>query len=140
MHPYTAFCSLHTFNAFIGVAKQIFPVYLTLAFVPAVVLRFRKFSKKPGDVTFTSILSALQSTAFLATLCSSYQGFVCIQREIVEFLKWKDHRLIYYVAGLFSCSAVLIERKSRRSELALYAFPRVRIILLFKKKYNINYY
>ncbi len=92
--------------------------------MPAVVLRFRTFSKTPFDVFFKSVLSAIQSTIFLSTFCSSYQGVVCVQREILDLFNLGDHRFSYYVAGLISSLAILIERKSRRSELALYALPR----------------
>jgi hypothetical protein len=73
-----------------------------------------------------SLLSAARSTTFLAVFCSGYQAFVCVQRHWLERggVARPDHKLWYYVAGLFSSLSILIERKSRRSELALYAFPR----------------
>ena len=36
----------------------------------------------------------------------------------------RDHKLSYWLVGLVAASAILIERKSRRSELALYTLPR----------------
>jgi hypothetical protein len=45
---------------------------------------------------------------------------ICWQRKSFAV----DNKLTYYVAGLVSSLAVLIEEKSRRSELALYVLPR----------------
>lgn len=36
----------------------------------------------------------------------------------------KDHKLVYWVAGGISALSVLLEKKGRRSELALYVLPR----------------
>jgi hypothetical protein len=124
LHPHTAWGAKATFDAFLGVAKQIFPVYLSLALVPAVVLRFKTFAKAPGGVLWASILSALRSTTFLSTFCSSYMLFISIQRFFFERMGSRDHKLWYYVAAVFSSLSILIERKNRRSELALFAFPR----------------
>ena len=124
MHPYTEYCSVHTAYAFWNVAKQIFGVYFSLAIAPAIVLRFQHFIKQPLHVLQRCLVSACWSTLFLASFCSSYQAFVCVQRHVLDALKLPDHKLWYYVAGCFSSFAIFFEQKSRRSELALYAFPR----------------
>lgn len=36
----------------------------------------------------------------------------------------KDHKLVYWVAGGLSALSVLLEKKAKRSELALYVLPR----------------
>lgn len=36
----------------------------------------------------------------------------------------KDHKLVYWVAGALSGLSVLLEKKARRGELALYVLPR----------------
>jgi hypothetical protein len=36
----------------------------------------------------------------------------------------RDHKLMYWLAGLVASGAILIERKPRRAELALYVLPR----------------
>ena len=124
LHPYTTSCSYHTFLAFARVAKQIFGVYLSLALVPAVVLRFKTFVAGPGSVILRSILSACRSATFLSAYCSGYQAVVCVQRELFQHFKWKDNKFVYWFAAMISGLSILIEKKSRRSELALYALPR----------------
>lgn len=124
MHPYTRYCTVHTANAFWNVAKQIFGVYFSLALAPAVVLRFAHFLKNPMSTFSKSLLSAVRSTIFLSVFCSSYQAQACVQREFLDLFRLKDHRLWYWIFGFLSSGSILIEQKHRRSELALYAFPR----------------
>jgi len=124
LHPHTSSSILATFQSFVGTAQRILPVYLSLTLVPAVVLRTNTVLKDPAGVLAKSIFSAARSTAFLATFCSSYMAQACLQRHIFQRMKWKDNKITYWVAGLFSSLAVLMEKKNRRSELALYCFPR----------------
>ena len=125
LHASTRYAVVSAGYAWWNVAKQIFGVYLSLALVPQVVLHFQKFIKNPLDTVWKSLASAIQSTAFLSTFCGGYQFFVvCIQRPLLDLLNWSDHKFWYYIAGCFASFSILIERKSRRSELALYAFPR----------------
>mmetsp|Transcript_8274 Transcript_8274/g.13396 ORF Transcript_8274/g.13396 Transcript_8274/m.13396 type:complete len:524 (-) Transcript_8274:1950-3521(-) len=123
-HPYTPYTSLHTLYALFNSGKLIFPVYLSLALVPAVVLRFKNFVNEPLQVLIRSVLSAAQSTLFLALFPTAYFSLVMAQRKFIQHFKRHDHKLVYYIAGFFASLTILIERKSRRSELALYAFPR----------------
>lgn len=36
----------------------------------------------------------------------------------------RDHKLVYWFAGVIAASSVLLEKKARRAELALYVLPR----------------
>lgn len=90
---------------------------MTAYLVPMVVFKYRKFLSAPASVMATALLGALRSTAFLSSLCASYMATVIVHRKIFK----KDHKLVYYVAGLISCCAIFIEHPARRLELALYA-------------------
>lgn len=48
------------------------------------------------------------------------QAVICLHRKVAS----KDHKLVYWVAGGIAALSVLVEKKSRRSELALYVLPR----------------
>ncbi len=126
LHPFTKFSTVSVAKTFLDCGKLIFPVYLSLAVVPAVVLRFKNFVKAPVQVIAKCLFSAARSTAFLSVFCSGYMGIVCMQRFVLERSKGKplDHKLWYYFAGICSSFSILLEQKSRRSELALYTFPR----------------
>ena len=45
---------------------------------------------------------------------------ICLHRKVAT----KDNRFIYFIAGIVCSSSIFIEKKSRRSELALYTLPR----------------
>jgi len=125
LHANTKYPIVSAGFAWWNVAKQIFGVYLSLALVPQVVLSFQKFIKSPGSTLQKSVVSAIISTCFLSTFCGGYQFFVvCLQRPLQTYFKLKDHKFWYWIAGFLASWSLLIERKSRRSELALYAFPR----------------
>lgn len=48
------------------------------------------------------------------------KGVICLHRKVAL----KDHKLVYWLAGGLSALSVLLEKKARRGELALYVLPR----------------
>lgn len=48
------------------------------------------------------------------------QGVICLHRKVAV----KDHKFVYWLAGGFAALSVLLEKKARRGELALYVLPR----------------
>lgn len=48
------------------------------------------------------------------------KAVICLHRKVAL----KDHKLVYWIAGTLSGLSVLIEKKARRGELALYVLPR----------------
>ena len=111
-------------GAFLGCAKRIFPVYFGLTIVPTIVLKFNKFMRKPFSTLAHSTISALRSTSFLSGLCGSYLGIILVQRFFLRQFGARDYKFIYWAAGFMSGWSILQEEKHRRSELALFAFPR----------------
>jgi hypothetical protein len=120
LHPRTESCVVHNLHTFFSTAKKTLPIYATLTFVPMVVLQFVKLFKDPFTLLRKGVLSCLRSTVFLALFCAMYQVVICMQRNFVS----KDHRVAYFLAGIISSMSIFIEKKSRRSELALYTLPR----------------
>ncbi|KAF1780686.1 P-loop containing nucleoside triphosphate hydrolase [Phytophthora cactorum] len=85
-----------------------------------VVIHFKRFLRAPFRTLARSTLNATRSNCFLASFVTLYLSLVCMHRRLVS----KDHRFIYYLAGLGASPTILLEPKSRRSELALYVLPR----------------
>jgi len=85
-----------------------------------IAMKFIRFVQNPISRTISALLSTVQSTLFLTMFIVSYMSIICIQRKIVT----RDHRFIYWIAGGLCALSILIEKKSRRAELALYALPR----------------
>lgn len=102
------------------------PLYSVLTFVPTVVLQLKKFIRNPLPLLWNTIFHTVQSSAFLAAFVGIYMAVICAQRKVVS----RDHKSIYLLAGLLaSFFSVLIEKKSKRSELALYVLPRAIDVL-----------
>ncbi|CAH0482962.1 unnamed protein product [Peronospora belbahrii] len=100
--------------------QKTFPLYLSLFIVPGVVIHFKRFLRAPCRILARSTFNATRSNCFLASFVSVYLSLICLHRRVVS----KDHRFIYYMAGLGASTTILLEPKSRRSELALYVLPR----------------
>ncbi|EXC21075.1 hypothetical protein L484_017085 [Morus notabilis] len=120
IHPDTSSCLAHNANATSATFRKTFPLYFSLTFVPFVVLHLQKFKDAPARTCWLALKGAVRSTAFLSAFVGIFQGAICLHRKVAP----KDHKLVYWIAGGISALSVLIEKKARRSELALYVLPR----------------
>ncbi|KAG1698487.1 hypothetical protein DVH05_015028 [Phytophthora capsici] len=120
VHANADSCAVGALLCFKRAFQKTFPLYLSLFIVPGVVIHFKRFLRAPFRTLARSTLNATRSNCFLASFVTLYLSLVCAHRRIVS----KDHRFIYYLAGLGASTTILLEPKSRRSELALYVLPR----------------
>ncbi|KAG6705564.1 hypothetical protein I3843_07G179800 [Carya illinoinensis] len=74
----------------------------------------------PARTCGLAVKGAVRSTAFLSAFVGIFQGVICMHRKVSS----KDHKLVYWIAGGMAALSVLLEKKARRSELALYVLPR----------------
>ncbi|XP_031106942.1 uncharacterized protein LOC116011679 [Ipomoea triloba] len=120
IHAGTNSCLVHNANATAATFRKTFPLYFSLTFVPFVVLRLQKFMAAPVRTCWHALTGAVRSTTFLSAFVGIFQAVICLHRKVAT----KDHKLVYWVAGGASGLSVLLEKKARRSELALYVLPR----------------
>ncbi|KAK4572459.1 hypothetical protein RGQ29_030768 [Quercus rubra] len=120
IHPYTNSCLTHNANATSATFRKTFPLYFSLTFVPFVVLHLQKFMDAPARTCWLALKGAVRSTTFLSAFVGIFQGVICLHRKVAS----KDHKLVYWIAGGMAALSVLLEKKARRSELALYVLPR----------------
>ncbi|KAG7392088.1 hypothetical protein PHYPSEUDO_002312 [Phytophthora pseudosyringae] len=120
VHANADSCAVGALLCFKRAFQKTFPLYLSLFIVPGVVIHFKRFLRAPFRTLARSTLNATRSNCFLASFVTLYLSLVCVHRRVVS----KDHRFIYYLAGLGASTTILLEPKSRRSELALYVLPR----------------
>ncbi|XP_075500691.1 uncharacterized protein LOC142539256 isoform X2 [Primulina tabacum] len=120
IHPNTDSCLFHNANAARDTFRKTFPLYFSLTFVPFVVLRMQKFMDAPVRTCWLAVKGAVRSTTFLSAFVGIFQGVICMHRKVAL----KDHKLLYWLAGGISALSVLLEKKARRGELALYVLPR----------------
>merc|ERR1719266_2928250 len=119
LHPMESSCTKFVAHAFISTFKKVYPLYLSLTFVPMFVLRLFKVFRAPLFEISFGFLSAARSTTFLATFCAGFQALVCLHHKVAKY----DNKVVWWIAGFITSLSILLERKSRRSELALYALP-----------------
>ncbi|KAM3234013.1 hypothetical protein P3L10_019372 [Capsicum annuum] len=73
----------------------------------------------PTRTCWYALAGAIHSTTFLSAFVGIFQAAVCAHQKVES----KDHKLVYWVAGALSGLSVLLEKKARRRELALYVLP-----------------
>ncbi|GAM23569.1 hypothetical protein SAMD00019534_067440 [Acytostelium subglobosum LB1] len=114
IHPWTPSCtksaSLIWWRVFLAGLKLYGPLFL----VPAIIFK----RKGPRFIITKSIPEIIRSSTFLGTYAGTFNASICIFRALLGDSK-SVAAISGFFAGLFS---ILIERKSRRSELALYCF------------------
>eukprot|EP01018_Ginkgo_biloba_P005193 Gb_06424 [translate_table: standard] len=120
VHPDATSCVAHNANATYSTFRKTFPLYFSLTFVPFVILHLQKFMESPMRICWNAIKGAVRSTSFLSAFVGIFQGVICLQRKVAT----RDHKLIYWFSGAAAALSVLLEKKSRRGELALYVLPR----------------
>jgi hypothetical protein len=114
-------CASHAVAASAATFRKCFPFYLSIHLVPFCVLNAAKALRNPVGTVTTATGATIRSTTFISAFVGSYMASIC-------GLRWarggKEHRAAYYAAGIVAGSMLLIEKKSRRGELALYLLPR----------------
>eukprot|EP01080_Neovahlkampfia_damariscottae_P002121 gene2121-1987_t len=120
LHPQNSSCVKHNISVFLDTARKILPLYSSLVCVPVVIFRLKKLIKEPLTIAKETGVNIIRSVSFLSAFVALYMTVICLHRKVVT----KDNRFIYFIAGLVCSSSIFIEKKSRRSELALYTLPR----------------
>uniref|UniRef100_A0A7N0TBP9 Transmembrane protein 135 N-terminal domain-containing protein n=2 Tax=Kalanchoe fedtschenkoi TaxID=63787 RepID=A0A7N0TBP9_KALFE len=120
IHPDTSSCVVNNAKAASATFRKTFPLYFSLTFVPFVVLHLQKFMDAPAHICWNALKNAVRSTTFLSAFVGIFQAVICLHRKVFS----KDHKLVFWIAGGIAALSVLLEKKARRGELALYVMPR----------------
>jgi hypothetical protein len=89
----------------------------------------KPFKNNAGDDIGRSLSAAVQSSAFLATFIVSIWAVICLVRNRTR----NDSPLGPGLASLVCGLSLLLERPSRRPELALYCAPRALWCLWYRR-------
>ncbi|KAM9977630.1 hypothetical protein ACTFIR_011500 [Dictyostelium discoideum] len=112
-HPWAKTCTSSASQIWFAVFLAGLKLYAPLFLVPALIFK-RKSIQFLVQRTLPEIL---RSSVFLGTYAGVYAGAICLIRRIVG----KDLKSMAAISGFFAgLLSILIEKKSRRSELALY--------------------
>lgn len=124
VHPEEPSCLRRVLGMWPFIFRLTFPMYLSLHTLPPALFRLRACLARPGAVLAHGLRSALRSSSFMASFVFLSQAVLCGQRAALR-RGWLagDHPLFYYLVGLLPSVAVLLEKPSRRIELALFVAP-----------------
>ncbi|KAJ7496788.1 hypothetical protein FB451DRAFT_1208789 [Mycena latifolia] len=142
LHSEATSCWTGALFKFIRVARWTLPIYSTLHFVPTVLFRWDMFRANPGRVLGRVGMGSLRSSAFLGAFVVLSQAVLCIKHQLYERImaaptssplrKLLPQRLVdilifrgtWWLSGLSTGLALLIEDERRRAELAMYVLPK----------------
>lgn len=113
-------CVPHFFR-FLGQAYlRSLPVYLPVYLIPAIIVHRQGLLKKPLPIFSKTLLGTARSSLFLSAYCASAWLWTCMLFRTVRVCNPAVVAMGTFPTGL----AVMIEKKSRRMEIALYCFAR----------------
>ena len=125
LHPGQSFLQFAV-KYFINGLRNAAPVYVPVYAVPLLLFSRKRLMKDPLNTLKGAMMGASRSTLFLATYCTFGIGFMSVGRRlglrydtIGSFAK-----IVPFLCGAVAGLATLIEKRSRRIELALYVMSK----------------
>ena len=118
IHDYS--CEMNAFQRFLKVMDLAYKFYIPIHVLPALIFKWNRITKEPVKILKKAIFNIIRSSFFLSVYVSAFHYFVCLTQQYrIKTDKWN------IICASFICSfAVLFEPSNRRTELALYMFPR----------------
>ncbi len=119
-HPAYDSCITYPLHLIIRAFKSLFPVYISLNMVPALIFKPKQFFKNPTKYLERIITNSLRSTCFIGTYLGMFQSGMCLFYNLFPL---KSNKYYTFLLGGVCGTSILLEQKSKRSELAMYSFP-----------------
>ncbi|KAH9321023.1 hypothetical protein KI387_015662 [Taxus chinensis] len=113
-------CAAHAISFLVQAYLRALPVYLPVYFIPALIVHRKGLLKEPRSILGKSLFGTARSSLFLSAYCSSAWACTCLVFNIIRTCNIPAVATGTFPTGL----ALLIEKKSRRMEIALYCFAR----------------
>lgn len=113
-------CAAHAISFFVQAYARALPVYLPVYFIPALIVHRQGLLKTPYTILGKGLFGTARSSLFLSVYCTSAWIWTCLLFQIVRSCDIPTLAAGAFPAGL----ALLIEKKSRRMEIAQYCFAR----------------
>lgn len=132
IHPEEPYCRKRIFQVWPYIFKMMFPVYASLHTVPPLVFGLKRVLNDPKQFINACLKNSVRSSSFMATYILIFQTLLCGHRELFRRgVLEGDHKAVYWLFGFLSSVSVLIEKNSRRTELALYVSSRCLVHINF---------
>ena len=109
-----------------------FKFYIPIHLIPSLIFKTDKFKKNPKIYIKRSLKNTFMSSMFISAYVAGFWWLACIFRNI----RVSGDKISLIMAGLICSFAVFFEEPSRRTEIALYMFPRFleSFIMFLQKK------
>ena len=120
MHPGRT-CQQQRMYTFRKGFTQAVALYGSLGLTASVAFNLKRVITQPLTTAWYLATSSIRSALFLALFPTLYMSAVCVYKKQTRLAL---HSSYYFFAGLFGASSILIERTSRKFELAMFALPR----------------
>lgn len=118
-HP-NSNCDIHFLQFILKSLQRTLPVYAPIHLLPLFLFRFPQLCSNPLGILFKTSTGIMRSSLFLSTYCASAWYFSCMMQRTIG-ARLGDQSILIISLGALS---VLMENKSRRSELALYVLAQ----------------
>jgi len=121
IHPEDPSCPSRIVKIWPYIFRMMLPVYASLHTIPPLVFGLKRVLKDPLKFAEACLKNSLRSSSFMATYILIYQTLLCGHRKLFrEGIIQNDYSMNYGIMAFLASISVLIEKPSRRTELAAY--------------------
>ncbi|KAJ1547883.1 hypothetical protein HK405_004716 [Cladochytrium tenue] len=112
--------------AFFSALLKVFPIFSALNLAPLIALKPRMLVRNPAPYLARAVVSSARSASMIAVLVGSFKILLGLLERTNDATGRSLARssLWTWAAGAASGTAIFIESRKRRTELAVYLFPR----------------
>ncbi|KAI8901798.1 hypothetical protein BC833DRAFT_576188 [Globomyces pollinis-pini] len=121
LHAKESSCTKYCTSVFGLTFLDMIPVYMSLNTVPLLLFKTKSVLLEPLKSIWRVLKSTTQSCLFLSTYVTMFQTGLCLHRS---FFPTHTEKYLFYYLGLVTGLSVLVEKKSKRGELAMYVLPK----------------
>ena len=114
-------CEWNALRKFWIVFSSVYKFYVPIHVLPVLIWKRKRLLREPIKILKTCIKNILQSCLFISTYVSLLWYFLCYFRNV---RRKTDHWNVIY-AAIVCCLGILWESAGRKTEMALYMFPRL---------------
>ena len=107
--------------------------YIPIHLLPALIFKRKKLLKEPLQIIKSVVKNVVRSSTFISAYVALFWYLICRFKNI----RRKTDKWNIIFSSFFCSFVILIEPAHRRTELALYMFPRfLESLFLFMEKYG----
>jgi hypothetical protein len=122
IHPQSSSCGYYCLSVCFKTFLDMIPVYGALNVIPLVVLKTRYLIDEPRAALKRIVQNTAQSCSFLSTFVLIFQTGLCLNKTL--FPNSREPKYLFYGLGAITGLSILVEKKPKRTELAMYVLPK----------------